>query len=579
MTIHRDGQFNSISRAIAGGEVLYNGIQLPVQWPPLDIELYEGAQEVGNLISREPLPVPYITSPPGSRIVRTAAGVGGRQLWAVDDWLVKYRGPNVSRVWGTLTRVGTVLEVDPSGRAHEEFDPGEFATMPFDGGINYDASAGLFKAHYWAGPEFTGYAESATGAPGSYTFPNLGVFGSTNVCKRWNDLATGHDSDTVWLDLDEADPNKRWKMAATRFDPGVSWHQDIHYSADGKTWGAKVAQTGQIIDRTTVHRNPFRGKWVWSIRQMLGPQSNPRHRVYWEQNSFDTGFWTHGLNYTYPQVPTQPAIWARMTSADPSRHDVTNPALDVDAGGTPGVASPTEMYSLSACAYESLMVFAIAKYDGGPVYLGRPKFNEIQLATSRDGFHYVVAKDRLPWIPMSTTPQDALWGNVQPISPVIMVDEDECVMHVSGRTGVPGQNLNSGQCQAVQFRFRRDGLAGWRFADGVEDEVRTERVRWYSGTKLYANWEPSGIDGSPQLRAEIRNEVTGAVYSGFARANSGVLSGDTTWSEITFTGGSLAPLQGEPIELRFYGRGGTCWSWGITDNAGAAGGYIHQGRP
>ncbi len=55
------------------GELLYNGIRLPKDWPPRDLPA----------ASREPLPVPYLDSPPA--VISIAVG---RQLF-VDDFLIE----------------------------------------------------------------------------------------------------------------------------------------------------------------------------------------------------------------------------------------------------------------------------------------------------------------------------------------------------------------------------------------------------------------------------------------------------------------------------------------------------------
>jgi hypothetical protein len=46
------GESKGVNRA--GGELLYNGVRLPGEWPPRDIEPH----------GREPLPVPWLASPP-----------------------------------------------------------------------------------------------------------------------------------------------------------------------------------------------------------------------------------------------------------------------------------------------------------------------------------------------------------------------------------------------------------------------------------------------------------------------------------------------------------------------------------
>lgn len=566
---------------------LPNGIQIPSRdWPPRGIPLYNGSpQETArfqgdpsHLISRRTLPVPYLSSPPYSRILRNAAGLGGRQLF-VDDFLIE--STTMTRVWYKPTETGVVLAPDGTGRPWE-VNGGDTYTMCFSGGINYDSGAGIYKYHYYAHPDATGYAESVTGLPGTATFPNLGD--GTNRCKRWLDLATGHDSDAVHLDLYETDPNKKWKMSATRLNPGVAWYQDIHYSADGKTWAAKAAQTGNMqADRTTVHFNDFynavgMSPWVWSMRNLLGPASNPRYRGFWLTRTFDTGFWSDPNNYDYPQSPNSPVNWAMMTGQDWSRHDATNAAFDVDAGGSPGVVATPQMYALDGCPYESGMVFAIAKYEGGPVYLGRPKFNEILFAFSRDGFHYTVGHDRTPFISMSTVAQNWRWGNVQPANPFVIVDQGSLRMHVSGRAGIVGQNLESGACSTGLFGMRRDGFCSMSAPSGAgEKTLDSPRSRFYSGTKFFVNARPTGP--SPQLRTEFRHYETGAVFPNFARSNSSVVSADTTWSEMTWSGGTLTNLTGEPLRIRFYAQDMEIFSYGFTNNSGDAGGFIRQGRP
>jgi len=54
-----------------GGETLYNGIELPDQWPPRS-----------DGLKREPMPVPYLASPP--KVIPVDVG---RQL-LVDDFLI-----------------------------------------------------------------------------------------------------------------------------------------------------------------------------------------------------------------------------------------------------------------------------------------------------------------------------------------------------------------------------------------------------------------------------------------------------------------------------------------------------------
>ena len=61
----------------------------------------------------------------------------------------------------------------------------------------------------------------------------------------------GRDSSTVWLDLEEKDPARRFKMfrvIGAGEDPVTKWNNwqmAIHFSADGSHWGEPVAKTGR----------------------------------------------------------------------------------------------------------------------------------------------------------------------------------------------------------------------------------------------------------------------------------------------------------------------------------------------
>src|SRR4030095_15089805 len=84
----------------------------------------------------------------------------------------------------------------------------------------------------------------------------------------------GRDSSTVWLDLEEKDPIRRFKMfrvIGAGEDPVTAWNNwvmAIHFSADGIHWGEPVAKSGRLVDRSTVFWNPFRKVWVYSVRHV-----------------------------------------------------------------------------------------------------------------------------------------------------------------------------------------------------------------------------------------------------------------------------------------------------------------------
>ncbi|MYA16219.1 MAG: glycoside hydrolase family 32 protein [Gammaproteobacteria bacterium] len=111
--------------------ISYNGIPLPGEWPPRHIG-------VGD----DPLPVPYLSSPPAVVPVDV-----GRQLF-VDDFLIERT---------TLKRVYHAAEVHEaapvlSPETELELNRGQCpVAAPFNDGAWYDPADGIFKLFYQAG--------------------------------------------------------------------------------------------------------------------------------------------------------------------------------------------------------------------------------------------------------------------------------------------------------------------------------------------------------------------------------------------------------------------------------------------
>src|SRR4029077_1632113 len=116
--------------------------------------------------------------------------------------------------------------------------------MVFSDGVWYDPGARLFKMWYMGGLlRSTCYAISQDGV--RWEKPNLDVRHGTNLVH-----AGVRDSSTVWLDLEEKDPERRFKMFRSHGDGG--WALSLHFSHDGIHWSDAVCRSGPCGDRTTV---------------------------------------------------------------------------------------------------------------------------------------------------------------------------------------------------------------------------------------------------------------------------------------------------------------------------------------
>ena len=187
----------AISRAqsTAPRRTLHNGIVLAEPWPPRRAQL-----------SAAPERPPYLASPPAVINIDI-----GRQLF-VDDFLIEESSLHREFHQARYHPGNPVLRPE---RPFERHDPYAAMTgtapsasaMLFSDGVFYDPADRLFKMWYMAGyQQHTALAMSRDGL--SWERPSLDVVPGTNIVST-----QARDSNTVWLDLDAANPGERFKMA------------------------------------------------------------------------------------------------------------------------------------------------------------------------------------------------------------------------------------------------------------------------------------------------------------------------------------------------------------------------------
>jgi hypothetical protein len=506
--------------SLRAGETLHNGITLPDEWPPRAPVTTPGG---------EPMPVPYLAKPPAVIPIDV-----GRQLF-VDDFLIEQTTMKRTHHLATEYEGNPVLRADTDAD-REGKSP---MAMPFSDGVWFDPQDQLFKMWYLAGyARQTAYATSRDGL--KWEKPALDVRAGTNVVQPG-----ARDSSTVWLDLEEHDPQRRFKMWRAHSEDkrfGVS----LHFSADGIHWSDRALRTQLIGDRTTVFWNPFRKVWVYSIRHGW---SGPRARRYWEVRDLLAGPYWNEL--------TDAVMWTGSDKLDPPREDLKD---------TP------QLYNLDAVAYESVMVGLFTVWRGDKnLPPGRPKPNSIFLGYSRDGYHWD-RPDRRPFIPVSERQGDWNWGNVQSVGGCFLVHGDRLWFYHSGRAGSGPTNRDGNGGTGVAF-LRRDGFASM---NAIDEATLTTRAVRFSGHHLFVNVDaPAG-----ELRAEVL-DAEGKVIAPFTQENCAAVSADTTLTEVKWRGAAdLSKLAGQPVKFRFTLRNGALYSfWVSPDASGASHGYVAAGGP
>ena len=514
----------------------YNGLEVQSVWPPRTIET--GA---------DPLPVPYLVRPP--RVVPIDIG---RQLF-VDDFLVEHT---------TLTRVFHAAkphDLAPvlSPQTNLELNLGHCPLAgPFNDGAWFDPVDGKFKLWYHAG-WFDGTALATSSDGLHWERPVLDVVPGTNAVISH---PPGHrrDGAATWLDS-EAAPDSRYKMFIYwRWKHGQSGR--LYASPDGVHF-RELGDTSTCGDNTTFFYNPFRGTFVFSIRQGW----NQRARSYHEHADFAAaGNW--------PQEEAQK--WARVDRLD---------RPDSFIGNSP------QLYDLNAVAYESLLLGAWAIYYGpeNPVaaYLGKPKINDLQIGYSRDGFHWH-RPDRTAFIPSSRQWGSWNYGYIHAAGGVCLVVGDELWFYYSAFSGQspllkPGQTGAFEQDNAMYAgghtglaTLRRDGFASME--SGPEEGVLATRLVTFSGSHLFVNVQTA----AGEMRAEVLDEQ-GQVLAPFTRSLCHPLRTDATKVRVCWHGvEDLSQLQNRPVQFRFYVRSGQLFAfWVSASTRGESRGYVAAGGP
>jgi hypothetical protein len=486
---------SSSATAAEEGEVLYNGIRLPTPWPPALTEI------------PEELPMPaYLKDPPAVIPIDV-----GRQLF-VDDFLIAKT---------TLTRT----HHRPTCHAK---NPVQTGGMVFSDGVWYDPEDKTFKMWYMA-KGGTAYATSKDGL--AWEKPDLDIQKGTNLVQT-----SPRDSSTIWLDLQEKDPKKRYKMFRSYRRPEKkSWCLWVHFSADGIHW-TESEPTGACGDRTTVFYNPFRKVWVYSLRNTSGR----RCRRYWE---------THGdvVKNAQWEVASDPPLWCGSDKLDPPRADYKL---------TP------ELYNLDGVAYESVLLGLFTIWRGQ--FPERPKPNEVCAGYSRDGWSWA-RPDRRGFCPISETKGDWNYGNVQSAGGGCLVVGDELYFYCSGR--------GNGNVTSLAV-LRRDGFTSMDAGD--KEGTLTTRPVTFKGKFLFVNVDAA----AGELRAELLNEK-GEVLAPFSAANTMPVRADQTLQKVSWKDApDLGRVAGATVKFHFHLTNGKLYSFWVSDKeSGASNGYVAAGGP
>lgn len=524
-------------------EHLYNGIELPLEWPPRSL----------NPASTDPMPVPYLRRPP-----KTIPIDVGRQLF-VDDFLIEKTELKRTFHHATKFEGNPVFQAEtPRELAASTLgERGQQATVFLGhGGVFWDPAEEHFKMFYVAG--WRGPLSLATSADLKH-WTRRGPLLAEGL--RWTGptLVSGGSDNCFWLDLNAKSPAERIKLLTCwehvpKQDRPPGFNHSLHVS-DGRAWSDAVPTDMAADDYCSFFFNPFRQKWCFSIKRGT---ARGRSRYYLESDEF-----LKGANWS------KAVYW---TSAD--RLDKPEPE-----GRYPGAGEPPQLYSLNAVAYESLMVGMHYIHRGPKNEIcdkGKfPKLIDLELGFSRDGFHWL-RPDRTGFIRAARGEGSWDRGYLHSTAGVFVVLEDQLVFPYTGTSGVApsGQSGMYTGASIGLAALRRDGFAS--MDAGEKPATLTTRPIKFSGEHLFVNLDAPG----GELRVEVLT-LEGKNYGPFTAEKCIPLRCDSTRQRVTWRGvESLARAKNKNVKLRFTLTSGSLYSFWVTpDASGASHGYLAAGGP
>lgn len=533
--------FSAIAVA-ASGETLYNGIRLPAEWPPRTVRIGDA----------EPMRVPYLE--PAN--IPSAIPINvGRQLF-VDDFLVE-RLEGIERIYPKPVKYAGNPILKPETELERNLGDRNACALPKGGGVWWDPGDKVFKLWYEAG--WINTVCLATSSNGiDWVRPKLDVVKGTNQVLPTDLLP---DSWTVVPDFDNPDPAQRWKMFLR--GPGMDLPGYSLASADGIHWKTRRL-TGESLDRSSLIWNPFRRKWVFSIRSVWTYQGGWKRT----RNYFETDDFLGDCLYDFKREENTKdmVLWCRT-----DRLDRPDPVTKFD---------PPQLYSVDGVAYESLMLGMFEIHHGPENHIcmkkGLPKITDLCFAYSRDGFHWS-RPDRNAAI-RSERWGSGKWdtGYVQAAANLCVVRDEKLWFYYGAFRG-DEKRLSSSWYKNGMYHdgatgvavLRRDGFVGLK-ADGKG--FVTTRPVVFDGTHLFVNAE---LAAGGSLSVDLLG-ADGAVLGSSVRP----VTGDSTKTGVALPSALLTSLRNRPVRFRFSLDRGTLYSFWVSPSVrGESRGYVAGGGP
>lgn len=500
-------------------EKLYNNIIMPDELSIVDAE---------NIY--------YLKNPP--EVINISVG---RQLF-VDDFLIEKT--DLKPEYHKAEKYGGNPILYPQMPWETDGAP---AACPKSGGVWYDEEDRKFKMWYEAAwLKNMCYAESEDGI--NWLRPKLDSEGTNKILKydgfesdNLDKFGIGYlrpDSTTVFIDYD-CPRDEKYKLLLR--NPGGEMPAIAAVSADGINFG-NFRQTEVIYDRSTIFYNPFRKKWVYSIRSFW----DGRTRDYRECDNYSDG-----------------AKWSK----EECRRWLHCDSLDLP---NPYIGMKPQLYNVDCVGYESIMLGMFQIMYGPENDIcganGVPKITELMPMYSRDGYHFSrPCRDSI----INASIYEGAWdrGYVQSVGGVLVIHGDELWIYYIGFAG-DKEYKNIPWTLNGMYRNGATGIAKLRrdgFVSMNGDGTLLTRKLTFDGKELFF------VNASGEVSAEILSA------EGEFLAGTETFRGDSTKAFLSFDNFDIKTLNNKVFRLKFN-VSGKLYSFGFADKDGNSSGAHAAGK-
>ena len=420
---------------------------------------------------------------------------------------------------------------------------------PKSGGVWYDEKEKIYKMWYEGGwLHNMCYATSTDGI--NWDRPDLGLEKGTNKIL----LYEGYDKDKCFEGVDylrpdscsviiddNCDSSQRYKLFMR--NPGGKSPGMVAVSEDGINF-KDFKITSELYDRSTIFYNPFRKKWVYSIRTAADDGVDPESRM---------------RSYRECDDLLEGATWNEKEEHMWLRSD------DLDQPN-PYIGMKPQLYNVDCIGYESIMLgmFQIMRGPENDICLplGIPKITELMPMYSRDGYNF--SRPSRECI-INASMYKGAWdrGYVQSVSGGVIIHGDELWIYYIGFAG--DENYTSENYHWTENGLYRNGATGLA-------KIRRDGFVSMNGNGVLLT-RKLVFNGKSSMYINAVGKVSAELYTedGNLIDTSSIFNGDSTKAKLRFSNIDVSKLNGQVIRIKFNVEG-KLYSFGFADENGDFGG-------